>query len=998
MPDIQTASAQPKLSRYRSVRKATQQNHAAQPVAQEPPPATHTSDSIIRSRSRYHRPKTAVADPAAPFIPNASNKFGTTTLIVGNAAGANTARLRDAPNPTEEAKERARRAIAREAERQQKVKDDARLDRQARPYVEKAWRVNEVELDPQPDQTEAAIRQNEARKLRAQKRQDAAIARHQQSRPTTAKDSPGLPRSNSSGDQVPNLASHSRENGSGHVRPPLATQRTFPSEKPKRLHREPSRDEGASRGLFGFLRKHKNSDASKLPTPTPTPPRSKLSEPKPAILEPKAENIEPGGGGVVPGTDAPRTAINAGERRVLVECNQSSIQLPVTPETTPSDLVRSAANCLSESINPKASVLLESFSKVGVQRRLRMYEHVRDVMNSWDSDSQNTLLLVESASSGVDPDLTSASVPQEQPVGGSFAMYYSQKPGKWDKRWVTLSEDGQVHLAKMGSSKKETTNVCHLSDFDIYTPTKKQMLKKVKPPKKHCFAVKSQQKSGIFMSTTNFVHFFATGDQDVAAEFYRKVHGWRSWYLINVMGEGKKARKESNPPKPTTVLQSDTQPSSIGRRMSVSGDRSHHRHSSVESHYQIGSFRPLIDPASLDPKLDANAPLPSSFHARRASQDIQVSSETKQAYQRNMSLRNRSNPPVSFPKKLQKEDINRPTTANAPTQASSAVDPSSETTFAPTSLLGRTYSQRQAQQREREAQQSSPFTAGPSLMNGGLDQHPTTTPITAEHPTQNTTISSGGIKRSSSTRQQQQHQPATPTTPADSASARTNSLLTRPHAASISAGQNKRMPPKPLVDLTPTYREPPQHARKGRGFHPDQLGPGGLVEAATSPEDPIAAPASTDWRGRNALPTPTSATFANTAAGAGAGARRASLIGGVAPGAGVGDARTLSLRAANALPLHAANATPRTTGGPGRESGEFARDGLLGAMPASAGWGAATVGRGVMDGAKARGPLLDMSAENKFAKGSLLAGVPDRGPVIERGRRDEVVVGVGEAM
>ncbi|KAL9072853.1 MAG: hypothetical protein Q9157_004948 [Trypethelium eluteriae] len=38
-----------------------------------------------------------------------------------------------------------------------------------------------------------------------------------------------------------------------------------------------------------------------------------------------------------------------------------------------------------------------------------------------------------------------------------------------------------------------------------------------------------------------------------------------------------------------------------------------------------------------------------------------------------------------------------------------------------------------------------------------------------------------------------------------------------------------------------------------------------------------------------------------------------------------------------------------------------------------------------------------MSEESKFAKGSLLAGVPDRGPVIDRGYRGEMVVGVGEA-
>ncbi|KAL9062550.1 MAG: hypothetical protein Q9157_008824, partial [Trypethelium eluteriae] len=818
MATLQTALAEPKMSRYRSVRKAAQQSNLPRPIPQEPVPSTAISDTIIRSRSRYHRPKTAGTEPTPDFISNPTQQFGTTTLIVGNAELPNTSRPRDASNSTIEAREKARKAVAaREVERQQRLRDEARPGKDSRQYAEKALRVKELELD-QPDQTELALRQNEERKIRAQRRQDAAIAKHQLSRPSTAKERTGPPASNFGSEPKANVAIRSQ--GNRNIHPAPVEQPNQQSEYPRKLQRQPSGENTSPKGIFGFLKRRKPSDLSKLPSASTTSALSKISEPKSENVKAdisKAENIAPGGGGVVPGTDAPRTAINAGERRVLVECNQSSIQLPVTPDTTPSDLIYSAANCLSEPINPKASVLLESFSKVGVQRRLRMYEHVRDVMNSWDSDSQNTLLLVESASGGVDQDLTTANVPSQQPSGGSFAMYYSQKPGKWDKRWVTVTEDGQIVLAKIGSSKKDTTNVCHLSDFDIYTPTKKQMSKKVKPPKKHCFAVKSQQKSGIFMSTTNFVHFFATGDRDTGAEFYRAIHGWRCWYLVNVMGEGKRARKESNPQKPATDAQTNTQIPTAGRRMSVSGEQSHNRRVSEDTHYPIGSMKPLIDPASLDPKLDANAPLPQSFHERRRSHDIQASSETKAAYQRNMSMRNRSKPPVSFPKKLQKEDANRPTTAHATPQQPSTT-PSDDSAFAPSSLLGRTYSQRQAQQREREAQQTSPFTAGPSLVNGGLDDPPPP---------------SAGLKRSSSGRQ-----PPTPSTPADLAD-RTNSLA---------RGNSKRIPTKPLVDLTPTYREPPQHARKGRGFHPEQVGPGGLVENATSPEEAIQIPSAVDWR------------------------------------------------------------------------------------------------------------------------------------------------------
>jgi len=42
------------------------------------------------------------------------------------------------------------------------------------------------------------------------------------------------------------------------------------------------------------------------------------------------------------------------------------------------------------------------------------------------------------------------------------------------------------------------------------------------------------------------------------------------------------------------------------------------------------------------------------------------------------------------------------------------------------------------------------------------------------------------------------------------------------------------------------------------------------------------------------------------------------------------------------------------------------------------------VGRGVMDGSKAKGPMVNLGLNSEFAQGSLLAGVPDAAPIIDR--------------
>lgn len=216
-----------------------------------------------------------------------------------------------------------------------------------------------------------------------------------------------------------------------------------------------------------------------------------------------------------------------------VRHDQSLISVPISPATTPYDIVRAANVQLPQDISPDDHVLLESYTPLGLERPLRKYEHVRDLLNSWDSDAQNTLVLVPSFVESMDVNLNLEGVLKQPPEDASVQMYHSQRPGQWDKKWINLRADGQISVAKNGVS----SNICHLSDFDIYMPTKTQLSKYIRPPKKFCFAIKSQQKSSIFLSNQNFVHLFSTNDKTLATHFYSSVQIWRSWYLVHVMGQ-----------------------------------------------------------------------------------------------------------------------------------------------------------------------------------------------------------------------------------------------------------------------------------------------------------------------------------------------------------------------------------------------------------------------------------------------------------------------------
>ena len=81
-----------------------------------------------------------------------------------------------------------------------------------------------------------------------------------------------------------------------------------------------------------------------------------------------------------PAFDAPVSAINTKERRVTVKYGKSVISIPVTPSTTSVDVIRDTGSQLSNPIRASSMVLLESFRKVGLERPLRKYERIRDVL------------------------------------------------------------------------------------------------------------------------------------------------------------------------------------------------------------------------------------------------------------------------------------------------------------------------------------------------------------------------------------------------------------------------------------------------------------------------------------------------------------------------------------------------------------------------------------------------------------------------------------------
>ncbi|KAM0435336.1 hypothetical protein ACHAPT_003430 [Fusarium lateritium] len=565
-----------------------------------------------------------------------------------------------------------------------------------------------------------------------------------------------------------------------------------------------------------FLSRGRRSNAttSQAGTPSPRAPTvfsidfSRSNSLEDSSSPDKMSFIEQGGKGIVPGIDAPTSASNGGERRVCVRCLSSVINLPVTPDTSPVEILYSTANLTTHDINPKESVIIECYVELGLERRLRRYERIRDVMNSWDRDQQNTLLVVTNDISGSsDPDLDIDSVPRTPtpPPGFTMQMYHSSRPGKWNKRWITLLESGQMYSSKKPESKpadKDSTVLCHLSDFDIYTPRESEVRRHLKAPRRYCYAVKSQQKTFVFPNGENFVHFFCAEDGKLAKRFHELVQSWRSWYLVNKKVDFKTDKApqlsiHSDPTtSPTSTMKSTSTVTKGGHRLKVSVD---------ETPYTIGAFQPLLDMDRFDKPLE-----------EFGKDFLEYKPQTQDKLDTKHEPRHESKPELER-RVTQKRNVLSKSKSLYRSRTTPQL-PQGEA-FSPEGLLGQGYEEKRKIAERAPVNNSVPttnaaFTEGPSLLNGGV-----TSPT---FPQENNT-ESRSKEQSMRYRSRSVRAPSTRPTTAD-------------------AKREKIPPPpigQPLVNLnTNNFPEPPRwRESKGHGIKAPTGGP--LISLATGGQPPM---------------------------------------------------------------------------------------------------------------------------------------------------------------
>ncbi|KAI0525424.1 hypothetical protein F5B22DRAFT_340344 [Xylaria bambusicola] len=523
-------------------------------------------------------------------------------------------------------------------------------------------------------------------------------------------------------------------------------------------------------------------------------------------------HIEPGGKGIVPQKDAPTSAINAGDRMVAVRFRHHTFTLPVTPETTAFDIVSqisSRAGCDPE-ISLEKYLVTEHCGVLGLERRLRRYERIRDVVNSWDNDEQNRLAvtLSDQSSNHGDLDIRAVANCEENPSGFQLQMYHSNRPKKWNKKWITLLESGQIISAKKANAKlidKDTANLCHLSDYDIYIPTESQLRRHIKPPKRFCFAIKSQHKTTIFLNTENYVQYFSTDDPHVAREFRECAHRWRSWYLVDRNPEVRKSHNKSaaKPEEKSPVHSPIAYPVTKKPVNATTLDGHHPRASMEESPRAVERYEPLVDMSRFDkgfvlPQLDT------------------PQQNNEQTISRRLSKRNPNHQTPPSSKRESKDGFTG-------------------------GLLGEEYETRKqalAGLEKKKFPQELAFTEGPSLLNSQQDLSPSAGhidspswfPSAIEHTAKQRAVPQSSSARPTTSSNAQRrfsltaatHRPSELVSSVARPSTQHRSQHTYAQQATTLPPSDRRIPPQPLVDLTPAIQVPPQWSKekKGHGVKP----------------------------------------------------------------------------------------------------------------------------------------------------------------------------------
>ncbi|KAJ3319514.1 hypothetical protein HDV06_006247 [Boothiomyces sp. JEL0866] len=192
--------------------------------------------------------------------------------------------------------------------------------------------------------------------------------------------------------------------------------------------------------------------------------------------------------------------------------------------------------------------LFEIITEFGIERPLRNWEIVTDVMSTWDTEANNAIVLKKY---GYINSLSPASLKGRYPRIQGY-MYFETKIGKWSKKFFILNDYKLCYYADGTNSGPEVV-FCDLSQFDVYTlmrPRKKSITD-------FCFALKSDLNSSFFQDINDSAKFVCVEKPERLADWCLALRLAKSEYMWE------NRAKVSTPSQPKEPLVNTIQPSTL---------------------------------------------------------------------------------------------------------------------------------------------------------------------------------------------------------------------------------------------------------------------------------------------------------------------------------------------------------------------------------------------------------------------------------------------------
>ena len=204
-------------------------------------------------------------------------------------------------------------------------------------------------------------------------------------------------------------------------------------------------------------------------------------------------------------------------------------------------------------------MLWEVWGELGVERPIRTFESVGDVLGAWgklgvaslnangslggNGNGKGNRLIAKI--SALAPVLSRSALPSSAPMCSGY-VDFEAKRGKWVKKWLMLRENA-VYVAKRENAKEEL--LCSLSNFDAYIVTRA-----FKAPKPFTFALKSTDDLSFFEDKSDYMHLISC-EEKTGQRWMERVLLARSFVLYQ---EKSTLFTASNGAAPTALSRSGT--------------------------------------------------------------------------------------------------------------------------------------------------------------------------------------------------------------------------------------------------------------------------------------------------------------------------------------------------------------------------------------------------------------------------------------------------------